>query len=229
MEKLERMALHLETEIGKLKNIIIKIGLLAESQLYEAAKSLLSEPVAEGKELKRAEEKIDKLDSKIDDICQSIFALQSPVASDLRFIMASLKISNEIERIGDLSMSIIKSSKNIKEKHELITALNIESIAKDIQIINQNTNICFRDNALNMIPDIFQLNSSIKKKSSEAIQNIISEMKLHPKTVTSGTYLLISLKHLERIADHCTNIVESVYFAATATSIKHEKLDTFII
>src|SRR6476660_6610581 len=103
---------HFEIELEKLNNVIVKIGGLAESQVSESVKALLSEPI-EGKEVKKIENKIDKLDVKIDEICQSIFALQQPVASDLRFIMGALQISNEIERIGDLAVSIIKRSKNI--------------------------------------------------------------------------------------------------------------------
>ena len=87
---------------------------MAENQVGEAVKALLSEPVSEGKEVKKTENKIDKLDVKIDEICQSIFALQQPVASDLRFIMSAMQISNEIERIGDLAISIIKNLKILK-------------------------------------------------------------------------------------------------------------------
>ena len=111
---------HFELELEKLKDIIKKIGALAVSQVGESVKALLYEPIV-GKEVKKTELKIDKLDVKIDGICQSIFALQQPVASDLRFIMASLQISNEIERIGDLAVSVIKRTKNIKEKHDLIS------------------------------------------------------------------------------------------------------------
>ena len=109
------MASHLELEIDKLKSVIIKIGELAEIQINEAVKALLYEPFSEVKEVKKTENKIDKLDVKIDDICQGIFALQQPVASDLRFIISSMQISNEIERIGDLAMSIIKQSKSIND------------------------------------------------------------------------------------------------------------------
>lgn len=217
------MALHLETEIGKLKNIIIKIGVLAENQVVEAVKALLFEPISEGKELKKAEEKIDKLDVKIDDICQGVFALHQPVASDLRFIMSAMQISNEIERIGDLSMSIIKTSKNIKEKHELISKFEISAIVKEVETITLKTNNCFQHMDGAIIQEIFDLNNSVKKKSGEAIQNIIGEMKSNSKTVVSGTHLIIALKHFERIADHCTNIAESVYFVINAKSIKHEK------
>ena len=219
------MASHLETELGKLKSIIVKIGNLAESQVSEAVKSLLSEPGSESKEVKKTESKIDKLDVKIDDICQSVFALQQPVASDLRFIMSAMQMSNQIERIGDLSMSIIKLSKSIKEKHELITKFNISDITGEVESITLKTNECFQNLDDAKINDIFFLNNSIKEKTEVAIENIIGEMKNNSKTVVSGTNLIMALKHIERIADHCTNIAESIYFMINAKTIKHEKLN----
>lgn len=218
------MASYLETELGKLRSIILKIGNLAEGQVAEAVKALLSEPVAEGKEVKKTENKIDKLDVKIDDICQSVFALQQPVASDLRFIMSAMQISNEIERIGDLAVSVIKASKNIKEKHELISKFNIAEIAREVETITIKTNECFQDRDETTIEEIFVLNNSIKSKSATAIEGIIGEMKSHSKTVGSGTNLIIALKHMERIADHNSNIAESVYFMINAKTIKHERL-----
>lgn len=218
------MASHLETELGKLRGIIIKIGNLAEGQVAEAVKSVLSEPVSEGKEVKKTENKIDKLDVKIDDICQSVFALQQPVASDLRFIISAMQMSKEIERIGDLSMSIIKLSKSIKEKHELISKFDIAEIAREVEFITTKTNECFQDMDEDMTEEIFALNNNIRNKTSEATQNIISEMKNNSKTVVSGTNLIIALKHFDRIADHCTNIAESIYFMINAKTIKHEKI-----
>lgn len=216
------MASHFEIELDKLKNVIIKIGNLAESQVAESVKALLSEPI-EGKEVKKIENKIDKLDVKIDEICQSIFALQQPVASDLRFIMGSLQISNEIERIGDLAISIIKRNKSIKDKHDLIAKFEIEQLGKTVEQITAKTNKFFRTRNEALLPEIFNLNTAIKTKGDATILDIIAEMRLHPKTVVSGTNLVIVIKHLERISDHCTNIAEYVHFIINAKIIKHDK------
>jgi len=215
---------HFEIELEKLKNIIIKIGNLAESQVSESVKALLSEPI-EGKEVKKTENKIDKLDIKIDEVCQSIFALQQPVASDLRFIMAAMQISNEIERIGDLAVSVIKRSKSIKDKHDLITMFEIADLGRQVELITTKTNECFvtRDEAT--IGEVFVLNKTIKNKSEDAIHGIIAEMKSHSKTVVSGTNLVIVMKHLERISEHCTNIAEYVHFMVNAKIIKHDKFE----
>jgi phosphate transport system protein len=213
---------HFEIELEKLKNVIIKIGNLAEIQVNESVKALLSEPI-EGKEVKKTESKIDKLDVKIDEICQSIFALQQPVASDLRFIMASMQISNEVERIGDLAVSVIKRTKNIKDKHDLIAKFNIGDLARQVELITLKTNECFLTRDENVIGEVFALNNTIKKRGDAAIDEIIEEMKSHSKVVVSGTNLVIVLKHLERISEHCTNIAEYVHFIVNAKIIKHDK------
>jgi phosphate transport system protein len=216
---------HFEIELEKLKNVIIKIGKLAENQVSESVNALLSEPVSEGKEVKKTEQKIDKLDVKIDEICQSIFALQQPVASDLRFIMSAMQISNEIERIGDLSISIIKKTKSIKDKHDLIAKFNIADLSRQVELVNIKTNECFLTREESTIGEIFVLNKNIKNKCDEAIHDIINEMKTNSKVVVSGTNLVIVLKHLERISEHCTNIAEYVYFMINAKIIKHEKFE----
>lgn len=216
---------HFEIELDRLKNVIQKIGVLAEKQVSEAVRALLSEPTSEGKEVKKTEDKIDKLDIKIDEICQSIFALQQPVASDLRFIMSSLQISNEIERIGDLAISIIKKTKNIKDKHDLIALYNIANLARKVELVTVKTNECFLTRDENIINEVFALNNSIKNDCDEAIDNIISEMKSNSKKVVSGTNLILVLKHLERISGHSTNVAEYVYFMINAKIIKHEKFE----
>lgn len=219
------MATHFEIELDRLKGIIEKIGVLAENQVGEAVKALLHEPeAAEGKELRKTENKIDKLDVKIDEICQSIFALQQPVASDLRFIMSAMQISNEIERIGDLSISIAKRSKNIKDKHDLIVKFHIADLARQVELITAKTNSCFLTRDGDEIGKIFVLNKDIQNNCDGAIHDIINEMKVNSKAVVSGTNLVIVLKHLERISEHCTNIAEYVYFMINAKIIKHDKL-----
>ncbi|WP_035141944.1 phosphate signaling complex protein PhoU [Flavobacterium daejeonense] len=216
---------HFEIELDKLKNVIQKIGALAENQVNESVKALLSESVAEGKEVKKVESKIDKLDVKIDEICQRIFALQQPVASDLRFIMASLQISNEMERIGDLAISIIKKNKSIKEKHDLIAKFDIATIAREVEVVMVKTNECFLTRDSEVISSVFPLNYAIKAKVDEVIGAIINEMKTNSKVVVSGTNLVLVLKHLERISEHCSNIAEYVYFMVHAKIIKHEKFE----
>jgi phosphate transport system protein len=215
---------HFEMELERLKKEITKISNLAVSQVSESVKALLSEPI-EGKEVKKIENKIDKLDVKIDEICQSIFALQQPVASDLRFIMSSMQMSNELERIGDLAVSIIKRAKSINPKHDLIAKLEIGDLARQVDIISIKTDECFLNRNENLIAEVFILNKNLKKKADAKIEDVIAEMKMNSKAVVSGTNLIIVIKHLERISEHCTNIAEYVHFMINAKIIKHNKIE----
>ena len=217
------MASLLETELAKLKNVIIKIGILSENQIVEAMKTLLSDPNITIKNLKKTENKIDKLDVKIDEICQNIFALQQPVASDLRFIMSAMQISSEIERMGDLAISVIKNSKSVKEKYDLVVKFNVASITKIVQEITEKTNECFETQQEKTIEEIFALNKLIRVTTEKIIEEIVIEMEVNSKAVGSGTNLILALKHLERIGEHCTNIAESIYFVINAKTIKHGK------
>lgn len=138
------MASNLQIEIGKLRNAIIKMINLAENQVFESVGVVLKEPISKKKAINKTEEKIDKLDLKIEEICQNIFALQQPVASDLRFIMSAMNITNEIERIGDLSINIIKLNKKNNSKHELVSKTNFEVIGREVESIVIKTNVCFQ-------------------------------------------------------------------------------------
>ncbi|MEO0038225.1 MAG: hypothetical protein RIQ59_1436 [Bacteroidota bacterium] len=217
------MASLIETELAKLKKAIIEINDLAENQVFEAMKALLSEPTSEVKELKKTESRIDKLDVKIEDICQSVFALQQPVASDLRFIMSAMQISNELERIGDLSISIIKKNKSVKDKHDLIGKHNIASITSDVEQIVVKTRYSFENLNEEAIQEVFSLNKIIRIKCETAITDIIDDMKVHSKVVVSGTHLVMILKHIERISEHSSNVAESVFFMINAKIIKNGK------
>ncbi|MBP6759374.1 MAG: phosphate transport system regulatory protein PhoU, partial [Flavobacterium sp.] len=95
--------------------------------------------------------------------------------------------------------------------------------SKEVEIITIKTNECFLTRNEVSIGEVFVLNNTIKKKSDDVIHGIIAEMKSNSKTVVSGTNLVIVIKHLERISEHCTNIAEYVHFMVNAKIIKHDK------
>lgn len=213
----------LETEITKLRNAIIKIINLSENQVVEAMSLMAIDADKKAKGVKKVENKIDKLDVKIDEICQNIFALQQPVASDLRFIMSAMQISNEAERIGDLSLSIMKKAKTIKEQPQLLEKFNIDKLTEDVKATAYKTLEAFENLNENNINEVFALNKKVRHTCEELIQDIIAEMQKNTAYVVAGTHLVMALKHIDRITSHCANIVESVYFMINAKIIKNDK------
>ena len=107
----------------------------------------------------------------------------------------------------------------------MIVKFNIADLARKVEIVTIKANECFLTRGENTIGEIFILNNTIKNETEDTIHNIINEMKSNSKTVVSGTNLVIVLKHLERVSEHCTNIAEYVYFMINARIIKHEKFD----
>ena len=213
----------LETEITKLRNAIIKIINLSENQVIEAMNLLAIDADKKAKGVKKVESKIDKLDVKIDEICQNIFALQQPVASDLRFIMSAMQISNEAERIGDLSLSIMKKAKTIKEQPQLLEKFNLDKLTEDVKTTAYKTLEAFENLNENNINEVFALNKKVRHTTEELIQDIIAEMQKNTAYVVAGTHLVMALKHIDRITSHCANIVESVYFMINAKIIKNDR------
>ncbi|HEY0092605.1 MAG TPA: PhoU domain-containing protein, partial [Flavobacterium sp.] len=105
----------------------------------------------------------------------------------------------------------------------LIIANNISDLASEVEEITHKTNLCFQTLEEKILGEIFILENSIRHKSNDAVHAIVGEMKNNSDTVVSGTNLIIVLKHIERIAEHCTNIGEALYFMINAKTIKHIK------
>ncbi|RTZ00308.1 phosphate transport system regulatory protein PhoU, partial [Flavobacterium bomense] len=108
---------------------------------------------------------------------------------------------------------------------DLITTFETADTAQEAELITAKANECLSTQDEKTISEILTLKKSIKSKGDIIIEHIIEEMKAHSKVVVSGTNLVIALKHLERISDHCSNIAEYVYFMVNAKIIKHDKFE----
>jgi phosphate transport system protein len=217
------MPSHFEIELDKLKYVVKRIAELAHNQVDESIGFLTSD-YEESMDVKKVENKIDKLDVMIDEICQSIFALQQPVASDLRFIISSLKISNETERIGDLAMSNIKYAKQIKNRNDLVKKFNINQLTQLIEDVLTVSNHCLTTKDPEDIAKVFVLRDAISTLALKMIDDVTADMEKSSKNVNSGIKLILILKNFTRISKHCSNIVEQVYFMINAKIIKHHKI-----
>jgi len=110
----------------------------------------------------------------------------------------------------------------------LFVKFDFADISRKVELITAKTNKCFSEQDGKATGEIFVLNKDIRNSCEDAIHDIINEMKVNSKAVVSGTNLVIVMKHLERISEHCTNIAEYVYFTVNAKIIKHDKLDDIL-
>jgi len=217
------MERHFDQELEKLNNRILKMGKLVESQITDTMQALLNCDVELAGRIIENDNQVDILDVKIDKLCQRIFALSQPVASDLRLIMAALKINNDLERLGDLGVTIAKKIEAISEFKDVIVELNIDTLANMSEILVKDCINILTTRNVTFIRDIFESAATLKDKVQQTSNRIIDEMMNKTDVVVVATNLMLIISQMERIAGYSTNIAESVYFLVEGKIVKHTK------
>jgi phosphate transport system protein len=213
-----------ESELDKLRKRIVKMLNLVDSQLDKSFRVLLKGDTDFVEIIKQDENKIDKLDIKIDKLCQRIFALTQPVAGDLRFIMASLRIGNEMERISDMTYEITRRAETVSQYPKILKRYEIPALLEHIrksfsQIIESFTN---RNSAL-----AYQIIEECKEREEDCktiFNEIVSDMTKKSDVIIIATDLILIIRNLERIIGHIANISESVIFIIDAKIVRHPGL-----
>lgn len=214
-----------EDDLDKLRTRLIRMGSLVEEQVEFAFRSLLEGNAEIAKIVVERDDKVDKLDLKIDKQCQRIFALQQPVASDLRLLLAAIKINNELERIGDVAAGIAG---------ELLRQPVISRMANELDM-ERITRACFRmvkaslDAFINNDPDlakhILPTDNTVDSLERAIIADIIAYIKSDAEFIEPGVALIICARRIERIADHATNIAENVIFMLESKLVRHSRIE----
>lgn len=210
-----------ETELTKLRKRILKMFSLVDTQLNKAGKSLIDLDFEMEVAMKN-ENQLDKLDIKIDKLCQRIFALAQPVATDLRFIMSSLRIGNEIERIGDIALDIIARSENIRSYTDVLKEYKIHKIVKETIKTNISIAEAYANNNNILARDLFQSCREMEETCNSVFNSIISEMTKKSHVITIATDLILVVRDIERMSNHMENIADSIVFIVEGGRIKHK-------
>lgn len=210
-----------EEDLDKLRSRVIRMGSLVEEQVEFAFRCLLEGNKELAKIVMDRDDKVDKLDMKIDKQCQRLFALNQPVASDLRLLLVALRINNDLERIGDLAFSIARISQLIENPSELCTRLNLEKLTQGVYTMVKSSLDAFINNDPALATQIVRTDNQIDLMEREISGEVIEIMKESRKMIPSGVELIVVLRNMERIADHATNIAEDVIFLVEAKLVRH--------
>ena len=219
------MSVHLHREIDELKKRILGLSALVEESVYKAVKAVEARDEKLAREVIEGDQQLDMVEVEVEEECLKILALHQPVAADLRFIVAVLKINNDLERIGDLAVNIasraIKLSAIKTQPEALIDFQDLESKVQQMlrrsleSLVNLNEEIaksvCSSDDAID------DINRRIHKQ-------VIQATREHPNDVERVIILLSVSKNLERIADHATNIAEDVLYMIRGEIVRHSKV-----
>ena len=217
------MERHFEQELQKLNKRINKMGLLVAEQVHQSLVALTECNADAAQTIIDQDNAVDELDVKIDKLCQRIFALTQPVATDLRLIMASLKMNNDLERMADLAVNIARKIEGLSEYKEIIVELKIDDLATRTDIMVRDViNILTTRNTV-FVKDIFDEAYLIREKVQETSAHIIEEMTKKTDVIVVATNLVVILTQIERMAGYSTNIAESMVFLVEGKIVKHSR------
>jgi len=216
------MERHFEQELEKLNKRILKMGNLVYEQVHNALEALLTGNVELAQQVVGNDNQVDRLDVKIDKLCQRIFALTQPVAADLRLIMSALKMNNDLERMGDLAVSISEKAEGISEYKEILIELHVDELASMADLIVKDVVNILHTKNTTFVKDIFTSASAIEEKIQSISARILDEMMHKTEVIVVATNLMIILTHIDRIAGYSTNIAESIVFVVEGRIIKHK-------
>ncbi len=210
-----------EEDLKKLREEILYMGGLVEDQIQKAVNSLVERDSKLAEVIIERDHEVNRLDVNIDELCIRLLALHQPAGRDLRFITTGLKITTDLERIGDMAVNVCERALELNQEPQLKPYIDIPRMAQISQrMIHESLDAFVREDtdlALKVCKD----DEQVDQLNSQIFREVITFMIEDPHTINRAMKISSISKYLERIADHATNIAEMVIFMVKGKSIRH--------
>lgn len=214
---------HFTQEIENLKSNVIKMASLVDEQVDRAIRALETGDIALCKGMKNKDLEIDAYDNLIQTQCENMLALFQPFASDLRFIMSALMINNQLERCGDIAVNIAQRVKKTIAYKNLIEESQLSDMAKKAKEMLQKAIDSFVNGNSELANEVLKSDEIVDKYNRQIFRFFVEKMKTDSSIVEPSSHLIIMSRHIERLADHATNIAENLVFFVEARVVTHYK------
>ncbi|VTS04254.1 phosphate signaling complex protein PhoU [Tuwongella immobilis] len=215
------MSKHLERDLEQLQRQILTLASMVEEAIYKSLQSLEKRDPLLAQEVINNDHAVDSLENEVYEECLKILALHQPVASDLRRIASVFMINTDLERMGDLAVDIAERTLALSpsefdimpDKLHRMTDLTTGMVRQSLDaFVNLDSRQARR---------VIRLDDEVDRYNAEIIQELIVKMKTNPEIVEAGISLFSATRHLERIADHATNIAEDVVYLVEGELVRH--------
>lgn len=219
------MPAHLFREIENLKREILTLGALAETAVRDATSAMVERDEALARTVIANDARLDDMEVQIEENCLKTLALHQPVAIDLRFIIAVLKINSDLERVGDLAVNVAERAAFLATQPPVDISFDLQAMARQAQEMLKKS--------LDALVNLSAAQARAVLASDDAIDAMNRQMYLivqeaihaHPDQTGALIHLLSASRHLERIADHATNIAEDVIYMIEGVIVRHQAED----
>jgi phosphate transport system protein len=210
-----------EAELNELHLKILAMGGMVEKQIANAIAALVNRDDEQARTTIEADHTVNRLDVEIDDLCIRLLALHQPAARDLRLITTGLKITTDLERIGDMAVNICERTVELNQEAQLKPLIDIPRMAAIAGTMLRESLDAFVREDVDLALKVCREDDVIDLLTEQLFRELSSFMVESPQTITRAIRLLFIAKYLERIADHATNIAEMVVFMVKGKSIRH--------
>ncbi|MFH1779031.1 MAG: phosphate signaling complex protein PhoU [Candidatus Omnitrophota bacterium] len=215
------MERHFDEELNRLNSQLLRQASLVEEAIAKSIKSLVDRDSNLAQKVLESDEEINMLEIDIDELCLRLLALYQPAAIDLRFITSAMKINSDLERMGDLAVNIAERSLDLVKQPLLKPLIDIPRMAELAQKMVRDVLNAFVNKDAELAREVCRKDDEVDSLDDQVFRELLTYMMQDPKNITRAVDLMLVGRHLERIADHATNIGEDVVYFVKGKTIKH--------
>jgi phosphate transport system protein len=207
--------------LDELKQRLLEMGGMAEAAIELAAESYRKRDASLAQQVFEREKMINQSERVIDEMAVDLLAMQQPMATDLRFVLAVLKINSDLERVGDLAVNIAQRSLDLTQEVEIEVPVDIARMTMAVSTMVRRALESFLSAKADVAQAVLEMDNIVDRMKDEAFVNLVAQMTRNPDRVRAYLDVLLITRYLERIADHATNIAEDVIFWVSGADVRH--------
>ena len=212
---------HFLEELDDLQTLLLEMAGRVEFAIRRAISALVDRDEEQAQEVLRNEARINQMEIEIDDLAVRLLARHQPMAKDLRFLTAAIKINNDLERMGDLAVNIVERALSLIHQPPIKPLVDIPQMAKLVDSMVRNSLDAFVKRDGQLARGVLLSDDAVDDLRDRVCDELVVFMEKDPSTVSRALDLIMVARNLERVADHATNIAEDVLFLAQGIDVRH--------
>ena len=218
---MERQVPHFREELEALQGRLLEMGGLAEERVRAAIQGLVTRDPTLFEKVLLGDEPINQLHIEVDNRCFRLLALHQPMATDLRAIVAAVKINTDLERVGDLAVNIAEAGTRYISHPPVKKLIDIPQMGDIAQTMLRDALDAYVKRDTRLAHQVLNEDDRLDSLKTQVFRDLLTYMLKDQSTVEPSLDLILVSRHLERIGDHATNIAEDVIFMVSALDVRH--------
>jgi phosphate transport system protein len=210
-----------DAELQDLKKKVLVMGSLVQTMLADSLTALITRDTPLASSVDARDNEVDRMEIAVDELAVRIIALRQPAASDLRLIIAALKIIKDLERVGDIAVNVAERVIELNAEPQLKPYIDLPRMVDAVQAMIRDSLDAFVNDDAELAQKVLDADEYVDNLNVQIFHELLTFMLGDTKTINRATRLIFISKYLERAADHATNVAEEVIFAIQGRDVRH--------